>query len=242
MDTWLVFQTPQERKIVKFNNIKQQLLKKYKVKKLSTMQVRYLEKGIESIGYWDIETSDFKPYQNFMICYCFERRDILTGKIEKFEYHITKSDIASAVSDNNFNFDYKLLQNLSRCLNSVDQIIGHYASKFDKLYYNARCTLTKQSNLVHDFGIKTQGDTWRMMKNTLKADRNTLHNFILTTTGKSDKTHVDLEYWYKARFKDSPDWQKSIDYILDHCRKDVEMTRKGHMIIEPFTSISGILI
>jgi hypothetical protein len=30
MDTWLVFQTPQERKIVKFNNIKQQLLKKYK--------------------------------------------------------------------------------------------------------------------------------------------------------------------------------------------------------------------
>ena len=79
------------------------------------------------------------------------------------------------------------------------------------------------------------------MKKTLKANRNTLNNLILITNGKSDKTHVDLEYWYKARFKDSPEWQKSINYIIDHCRKDVTMTRKAHMKIERFNAVSGML-
>jgi len=234
--------TYEERQTFNFERNRELLKKQYGVRKLTDIQVRYLEKGIRYIGYWDIETSDFNPYQNFMICYCFERRDILTNKIEKYEYHITKNDISKAVKNNTFDFDYKLLQKLGKCMESVDQLIGHYAGKFDMPYFRTRCLLTKQDNLIPLYKQSKFADTWRMMKTSLKAPRNTLNNLALYTLGKSDKTHVDLEYWYKARFKDSPDWEKSIRYIIDHCRKDVTMTRKAHMKIEKFNSISGVLV
>lgn len=230
--------TPQEKKDIRFEKTREYLKELHNRKSLSDIQVRYLEKGIRYIGYWDIETSDFEAYQNFIICYCFEKRDILTNKVEKYEYHITKGDIKKAVSDNNFNFDCKLLVRLADCFDSVDQLIGHYSSKFDTNYFRTRCLLTKQDQLIPSYTKKKYADTWRYMKNTLKAKRNTLNNLALITTGKSDKTHVDLEYWYKVRFKDSPDWEKARKYILDHCRKDVTMTRKAHMRIEPFNPVS----
>jgi hypothetical protein len=238
-----VILTPFERRELKFIKVKQQLLEKYKVKNLSIMQVRYLEKGIENIVYYDIETSDFNPYQNFIICYCAEIRNILTGKITKYEYSITKNDIHKAVDLNTFDFDHKLLQHMSKVLHSGNMIIGHYASKFDLGYFTARCLLTNQDELKNGkYGELVQADTWRMMKNTLKAPRNTLNNLILITTGKSQKTHVDLKYWYTIRFPKNENWQKSMNYIVDHCRKDVTMTRKAHMKIEKFNPISGMLV
>ncbi len=234
-----VFLTPKERRIERYEKLRLQLMERYKVKKLTIQQIRYLEKGVRYQGIYDIETTDFNPYQNFIICFVFHRRDILTGKIEKTACSITKKDIHEAVSRNNFDFDYILLQKLSKCIFSVDQIVGHYSTKFDNGYFRSRCLLTKQNKLVPDYLEKMSSDTWRMMKTTLKAPRNTLNNLILQATGSSQKTHVDLKYWYKVKFKDSPDWQKAMDYIADHCKKDVNMTVKALMVIEPFNSISG---
>lgn len=235
-----VYLTPQEKRNIRFSKLKKELEKEYG-RKLNDIQIRYLEKGIRNIGYWDIETSDFDPYQNFIICFCFEIRDILTNKIEKSEYHITKSDIGKAVKNNTFDFDIKLLEKLSRCFDKCDMILGHFSTKFDMPFFRSRCMLIKSPELIPQYQKIKYGDSWRMMKTSLKAKRNTLNNLSLITLGKSEKTHVDLEYWYKARFKDSPDWQKSIDYIIKHCRIDVSMTRKAHIRIEKFNSISGVL-
>lgn len=234
-----VFLTPKEKRIERYERLRLQLKERYNVNKLSDIQVRYLEKGVRYQGIYDIETSDFNPYQNFIICFVFHKRDVITGKIEKFAYNITKKDITEAVARNNFDFDYTLLQKLSKCINSVDQIVGHFSTKFDNGYFKSRCLLTNQVQLVPDHLDKLSGDTWRMMKTTLKAPRNTLNNLILQATGSSQKTHVDLKYWYKVKFKDSPDWQKAMDYIVDHCKKDVTMTVKSLIKIEKFNSISG---
>jgi hypothetical protein len=233
--------TPQERRQFKFLRTKEALEKEYG-RKLKTMQVRYLERGIRKLGYWDIETSDFNPHQNFIICYVFYVRDVLTNKIDKYEYHITKDDISKAVKNSNFNFDEKLLQKMSECMHYCDQIVGHFSTKFDMNYFRSRCILTKQLHLIPDYQVLTFGDTWRMMKQSMKAPRNTLNNFALQTSGKSDKTFVDLEYWYKIKFKDSPDWQKAMNYIVKHCRADVKMTMKGHKDIETFNAVSGVLV
>ena len=234
-----VFLTPKERRIERYEKLRLQLMERYNIKKLSTQQIRYLEKGVRYQGIYDIETTDFNPYQNFIICFVFHRRDIITGEIEKTVCSISKKDITEAVSRNNFDFDYTLLQKLSKCIFSVDQIVGHYSTKFDNGYFKARCLLTKQNKLVPDYLDKMSSDTWRMMKTTLKAPRNTLNNLILITTGTSQKTHVDLKFWYKVKFKDSPHWQKSMNYIVDHCKKDVNMTVKALKVIEPFNAVSG---
>lgn len=232
--------TTQDRRDIKYDRTKPLLESQYH-KKLNRVQVRYLERGIRYLGYWDIETSDFDPYQNFIICYVFHIRDIVTNKVEKFEYFVTPQEIKEAVAKNNFNFDYKLLQKLSKCMKSCDQIVGHYSTKFDMNYFRSRCIMTKQLPLIPDYQTLSYGDTWRMMKTTMKANRNTLNNFALQTSGHSDKTFVDKNLWYKIKFPDSPDWNKAKKYILIHCRVDVKMTAKGHQDIEKFCAISGVL-
>jgi hypothetical protein len=235
-----IYLNQSEMRTLRFYKQKTILEKQFKTK-LNLTQVRYLEKGIRYIGYWDIETSSFNPYQNFIICFCFIRRDILTGKRTKHEYFISKRDINKAVKSNNFNFDEKLLKELSQLFAKCDMIEGHYSTKFDMPYFRSRCLLTKQPDLIPAHGKLKYSDTWRKMKQSLKADRNTLNNLNLLVTGKSDKTHVDLEYWYKIRFKDSPDWEKAKKYILKHCRLDVADSYRNGKAIESFNNIPGML-
>ncbi len=230
--------TARDRRENRFHFIKEQLEKQYK-RKLTRMQVRYLEKGIRKQAIYDIETSDFNPYQNFIICCVIHVRDILTEKVEKHILHITKSSIKEAVDNTTFDFDRELLQKMSKIFSNVDQICGHFSDKFDNRYYTSRCLLTNQSDLIPHYQDLMAADTWRMMKKTLKAPRNTLNNLILQATGTSQKTHVDLKYWYTVKFPDNKNWQKAMDYILDHCKKDVKMTVKAVKKIEKFNNVSG---
>ena len=231
--------TTSDRREINFEATTKLLEKEYG-KKLNKMQVRYLEKGIRYQLIYDIETSDFNPYQNFIICYVAHMRDIVTDKVTKYQRHITKKEIKHAVNKcKTFDFDIALLKDLSHCIKSADQVVGHYSTKFDNNYFNSRCVMTNQPDLIPDYQDVKAGDTWRMMKNTLKAPRNTLNNFILQTTGSSQKTFVDLKYWYACRFPDSPLWQKSINYILDHCVRDVNMTVIGLKKVEKFNGVAG---
>ncbi len=203
----------------------------------TSMQYRYLEKGIRYQGIFDIETADFDPTEKFIICYNFTIRDIVTGKLEHMEDSITKDDIKTAVSKNNFHFDYRLLETLSWNIQQVDHLIGHFSSKFDVPYFRSRCLLTGRPELIPPYGSIRYGDTWRLMKNTMKAKRNTLRNFIIQTTHNDEKTFVDLKYWFKIYFPDNVDWQKSMDYIQKHCQLDVKMTVNGLKIVEMFNAI-----
>ena len=204
------------------------------------IQMRYLEKGIQYQGIYDIETSDFSPLGNFIIGYVFHRRDIANETTEIFEDSITKNDIASAVAKDNFHFDYRLLNTLSDRMKSCEQIVGHYSSKFDTNYFRVRCMLTKQNDLIPDYGDMLQADTWRMMRNTMKAPRNTLQYLALMTATPDQKTHVSMTHWKGVYFKDSPNWAQHKEYIMSHCRKDVTMTAKALKKIERFNAISMV--
>jgi len=211
--------------------------KNLKAEDLTDMQFRYLEKGIRYQGVFDIETSDFDPNEKFIICYVMRIRDILTGEEQEVADKITKADIQSAVDNQNFHFDKRLLETLSHNLKYCDHVVGHFSSKFDMPYFRSRCLLTKQPELIPEYGSIRFGDTWRMMKTSMKAKRNTLVNFISQTTGNNEKTFVELKYWYSIYFPASKRWQKSMDYIFDHCVKDVKMTLEGLKVAEKFNSI-----
>lgn len=208
-----------------------------KHRKFTEMQYRYLEIGIRYQFIYDIETSDFDPEQNFIICYVGILRDIVTGKIEHVQDSITKKDIQKAVDKQTFDFDERLLQTLSHNMKQAHHVVGHYSTKFDNPYFRSRCLFTNQSELIPEYGYQYYGDTWRMMKTTLKAKRNTLKNFIRITGGKDEKTFVDLKYWYITHFKDHKLWGKAMGYIIDHCVKDVKMTYLGLKKAEIFNNI-----
>jgi len=215
-----------------------ELFFKGKRNKANAIQLRYLQVGIRYQGIWDIETTDFNPLGNFMICYSFIRRDIVTGKLQKFSDHITKKDIEKGVKNDSFSFDERILQTLAKHMASCEQVVGHYSSKFDFPYFRVRCLLTKQPELIPSYGTILQGDTWRMMKNTLKAPRNTLGNLAVYTGLKNEKTYVDMEHWKRIFWKDSKFWKKSMGYITYHCDKDTSMTFKALLKIEKFNNVS----
>ena len=214
-----------------------ELFKNIKHKPFTEIQYRYLEIGIRHQFIYDIETSDFDPEQNFIICYVGILRDIVTEEIEHVQDSITKQDIKKAVLQSTFDFDKRLLTTLSHNMKQAHHVVGHYSTKFDNPYFRSRCLLTKQQELIPHYGYQFYGDTWRMMKTTMKAKRNTLKNFIRQTTGNDEKTFVDLKYWYITHFKDHKLWKKSMDYIIDHCVKDVKMTYEGLQKAELFNNI-----
>ena len=214
-----------------------ELFKNIKHKPFTEIQYRYLEIGIRHQFIYDLETSDFDPEQNFIICYVGILRDIVTEEIEHVQDSITKQDIKKAVSQSTFDFDKRLLTTLSHNMKQAHHVVGHYSTKFDNPYFRSRCLLTKQQELIPHYGYQFYGDTWRMMKTTMKAKRNTLKNFIRQTTGNDEKTFVDLKYWYITHFKDHKLWKKSMDYIIDHCVKDVKMTYEGLQKAELFNNI-----
>ena len=214
-----------------------ELFKNIKHKPFTEIQYRYLEIGIRHQFIYDIETSDFDPEQNFIICYVGILRDIVTEEIEHVQDSITKQDIKKAVSQSTFDFDKRLLTTLSHNMKQAHHVVGHYSTKFDNPYFRSRCLLTKQQELIPHYGYQFYGDTWRIMKTTMKAKRNTLKNFIRQTTGNDEKTFVDLKYWYITHFKDHKLWKKSMDYIIDHCVKDVKMTYEGLQKAELFNNI-----
>lgn len=231
--------TTSDRREINFKATTELLEKEYG-RKLNKMQVRYLEKGIRYQLIYDIETTDFNPRHNFIICYVAHMRDIVTGKVEKYERSVTQTEIKHATHvDFNFDCDKNLLQDLSKLIKNADQVIGHFSTKYDNNYFNSRCLLSNQPELIPDYQDVKAGDTWRMMKNTMKSPRNTLNNFILQTTGSSQKTYVDLKWWYIVKIPNHPDWKKARDYILDHCVKDVRMTLKGLKKVEKFNGVAG---
>lgn len=228
-----------DKRELKFIVLKDQLEKEYG-KKLTKMQIRYLEKGIRYQLIYDIETTDFNPRHNWIICYVARMRDIVTGKVVEHVRHVSQAEIKHATHvDLNFDCDKKLLQDLSKLFKQADQVIGHFSTKYDDNYFFSRCLLSKQGHLYPEYQDIMHGDTWRMMKSKQKAPRNTLNNFILQTTGKSQKTYVDLNWWQIVKIPNHPQWQKAMNYIVDHCVKDVKMTLKGLKTVEKHNLIQG---
>lgn len=209
---------------------------------LTDLQIRYLKKGVRYQFVWDIETSDFNPLGNFIISWCGVHRDILKQKPDAYvEDHITKKDILDAVDNDGFDFDKRILQTLSENLFNSHHAVGHFSTKFDMPYFRTRCLLTKQEKLVPPYGYLKQGDTWRYMKTSLKAPRNTLANFGLYTGIGNNKTYVDMKHWKRIYFPANPKWQESMDYIMVHCRNDVKQTLHGLVKAEKFNNIGSVL-
>lgn len=200
-------------------------------------RVRYANKKIRWQGIFDIETSDFDPKRGFIICYYFIRRNVFTDEIEYYADAITKKDIKDSVHNLKFEFDKRVLVNLSQLIKSCDQVIGHYSTKFDMPFFRSRCGITGQPHLVPNYDEVHYGDTWRMVKNGMKMPRNTLENTIMYLNQKNQKTHVDMKHWNTVWFPENNEWSKSMGYITDHCKKDVHMTLKVLKILEDWNPI-----
>ena len=163
---------------------------------------------IEKVGFLDIEATNLEANFGFMLTYCIKdgnSNQILSGTINQEDikkYPVDKPDkglVEKCVTD----------------MLKFDRIVAHYGRKFDLPFIRTRALIDgvkfpPYKSLAFD-------DTWRWAKDKLKLNSNRLETVCQTIFGETNKTHIEYKYWVGGSRGD----KKSLNYILDHNKKDV---------------------
>jgi len=175
----------------------------------------------EKIGFLDIEASNLAANFGVMFAYCIKpswKTKIIAGITEPktFKKNLDKSVVEQCVED----------------MLKFDRIVTYYGTRYDIPFIRTRA-------LYHgldfpEYGRILHTDLYYMVRNKLRLNSNRLEVACRAVFGKSQKTHIENEYWIRALMND----KESLAYILDHCKKDVlETERLFHKMVE-FTKIT----
>lgn len=166
-------------------------------------------KGMEErIGFLDIEASNLDADFGIMLSYCI--KDSKSTKI--YEGVITKQDIDKAQAGDE---DRRLVAQCIEDIGRFDRIVTYYGKRFDIPYIRTRA-VTNDVPFPY-YGTLVHTDLYFTLKFKFKLSSNRLENACRVLLHKTDKTRVDSRYWRGGQRGD----KKSLDYILDHNRKDV---------------------
>jgi len=175
------------------------------------------ESGRETkIGYLDIETSNLKADFGVMLSYCIKEK----GKSNILGRAITKKELEN-------DLDKDLVNECIQDMLKFDVVITYYGTRFDIPFIRSRALWWKLDFPI--FGYLKHKDVYYMVRNKLCLSRNRLDN-ACRLFGIEGKTHLDGTYWIKALTGD----KKSLKYILDHNKADVEILEKLHEEIKDY--------
>ena len=192
---------------------------------------RYIEKGIKTVGFLDIETqgSGFSANKAHLVSWVLEKLDLESGKKTTFYDIIDKSEIKKAyramLNKPKLRtirpFDGRILKTLIPMMKECDLIVTHYGTWFDIPMIRTRAKMQGIPFLKHSDKIRF-ADTWRFAKNGLKLDRNTLDLTSRTMNVPQSKTRVDYFWWSMCMLGN----KKALKYVIHHNELDVIITRK----------------
>lgn len=172
----------------------------------------------ERIGFFDIEASNLDADWGIMLCYCIKEAG--TDKI--YERAITKRELHTCLDKN-------VVRQCIEDIKRFDRIVGFYSRKYDVPFVRTRAVV---HNLpFFNFGEQIHEDLYFNVKYKFKLSRNRMENACRVLLGKTEKTHIDPAKWLAALRGD----EKSIRWILDHCRRDVRDLEKLYNRINCFS-------
>jgi uncharacterized protein YprB with RNaseH-like and TPR domain len=171
------------------------------------------------VGFMDIETTDFKADWGAMICYSF-----MDDAGNFYEDRINFEDLRNKkIQDKN------LVRNCIKDLKRFDVVVGYYHSGFDIKFIRTRAVANGIS--FPFFDSIHQKDVYYMVRNRFQLTRNSLENACKTLLGESDKTKLDRGVWRDAILCSD---EKAMNYIVDHCRKDVTAVAKLYYAVRDY--------
>lgn len=176
--------------------------------KLLTIDLR------EKIGFIDIESEDLNADYGIIFGYCI--KDINSKKI--YEDWITPDDIKKYKSHDRDVMpkeDTRVLQSLVRDMSNFTRLVGHFSSLFDIPFIRTRALMCGVD--FPTYGVYSQADTWRILKNKYKLSRNSLQNACEKLLGASRKDRLSLAIKHACLRGEA--W--AIQDCRLHCQKDV---------------------
>jgi uncharacterized protein YprB with RNaseH-like and TPR domain len=120
----------------------------------------------------------------------------------------------------------RMLRDVCEVMLEADVWLGHYACYYDIPFINTRLLYHSLPILPPNFALI---DTWRISRNRLKLRNNrlvTISEFLKTT---DEKNSIKPEQWIRALGGHRP----SMDYIVDHNRRDVLVLEEVYNILRP---------
>ena len=175
----------------------------------------------EKIGFLDIEASNLAANFGVMFAYCIKKswkNEIITGITEPitFKKSLDKTVVVKCIKD----------------MTKFDRLVTYYGTKYDIPFIRTRA-------LYHGldfpgYGSVLHTDLYYMVRNKLRLNSNRLEVACRAVFGRSEKTHIENEYWIRALMGD----KESLLYILDHCKKDVLETERLFYKLAEFTKLT----
>lgn len=167
------------------------------------------------IGFLDIESTNLKA--DFGIIICYQIKDINSKTI--YGRAITKKELTDCL-------DKKMVEDCIEDMKKFDRLVTYYGKGFDVPFIRTRAVAMGVP--FPPFGEILHDDMYFIMKHRFRLSSNRLENACRILTGATEKTRLDGDHWIKALQGD----KEALDYILDHCKKDVlELEKLYHKII-----------
>lgn len=163
---------------------------------------------------WDLECSGLKA--DFGIILCCGSKYVGSGKPEVphiVQYH-KKGDILDA--------ERRLLTNVTERLLDADLWLTYFGSFFDLPFINTRLLYHGLPILPPDF---PHIDLWKTVKYKLRLHSNRLNAVQDLFQLKVTKNAIKAHEWIRA----ISGHKKSMDYIVEHCRRDVIVLEDCYM-------------
>lgn len=168
---------------------------------------------------WDIEASNLAA--DFGIILCVGFKPVGHGKpavLDILDYRDKSGDLIRA--------EKQLLKAVSERLLDCDVWLTHYGTWFDIPFVNSRLLYhglpTLPANHSHI-------DTWKISRNRLKLRNNRLATIQEFLQLPDEKNSIRPEQWLRALGGHKP----SMDYIVDHCRRDVLVLEQAYERLKP---------
>ena len=163
------------------------------------------------VGFFDIECSDLNADIGVLLAWCIK----IKGKDKIIERVATKKEL----QDSNC-IDKKNVEAAVKAIKSCDRIISYYGTGFDLKFIRTRAVVWGID--FPPIGQIYHSDLYYIIRNRFKLHSNRLENACRVLLGKTKKTHFDPMIWLRA-LQGQTD---AMNYIIDHCRKDVIETER----------------
>ena len=168
----------------------------------------YQPEDVERIGFLDIEASNLDADFGIVLCYCI--KDHNSKKI--YEAVLKPQDLKTARAGDE---DKEVIK---RCIEDVakfDRLVTYYGTGFDLPFLRARAVVCGVDFPV--YGSIKHTDLYYIVRNKFKLSSRRLENACRVLLGRTQKTRIENAFWRGAVRGD----KKSLQYVLDHCQKDV---------------------
>lgn len=157
------------------------------------------------IKLWDLECSDLNANWGVVLC----------GGIKTYG----KPGVVLPVSKTPTN-DKEVVKRIAAEISDADAWVTWYGGRFDVPFLNSRLIFHKLNPLPPIPHI----DGWRIAKYKLKLNSNRLASVQDFLGLETEKTKVSGITWLKAISGD----KGAMNYIVEHCRKDVEVLEEAY--------------